>query len=166
MSVYLIHHPHRELPGTADVIFHTHRGSGPGGQKRNKTSSAVRATHTPTGTTATSDDTRSQGQNKEAALARLRHLLTVRFRKRVFLDRLQVPEGLDLGGSMRGEGYLQVLGHVLDVLHAAEYSLSRAATHLDTTTGQLSRFLTRDAVALDQVNVMRKSLHLRPLERR
>jgi protein subunit release factor B len=51
-------------------------GSGPGGQHRNKTESAVRLVHGPTGVTVTATERRSQLQNRGAALARLRAELT------------------------------------------------------------------------------------------
>ena len=47
-------------------------GGGPGGQHRNKTESAVRLVHRPTGLTVTATERRSQLQNREAALERLR----------------------------------------------------------------------------------------------
>lgn len=55
----------------ADVRCETMRAGGPGGQHQNKTESAVRATHGPTGLVAIAREARSQGRNRELALARL-----------------------------------------------------------------------------------------------
>jgi peptide chain release factor 1 len=58
-----------------DLEWTTCRASGNGGQHVQKTDSAVRVTHVPTGTSARSQDGRSQYRNKETARARLRGLL-------------------------------------------------------------------------------------------
>jgi len=50
-------------------------GGGPGGQHRNKTASAVRLVHLPTGVTITATERRSQAQNRGVALERLRAAL-------------------------------------------------------------------------------------------
>lgn len=47
-------------------------GGGPGGQHRNKTESAVRLLHRPTGVLVTATERRSQHRNRGAALERLR----------------------------------------------------------------------------------------------
>ena len=47
------------------------KGSGPGGQNRNKRMSGVRVRHLPTGLTVTATERRSQPQNLSAALERL-----------------------------------------------------------------------------------------------
>ena len=50
----------------------TFRSSGPGGQHVNKTESAVRLTHLPSGVVVTSRESRSQHQNKDLCLQKLR----------------------------------------------------------------------------------------------
>ena len=69
----------RRLLAECDV--ETYRGSGPGGQHRNKTESAVRLRHRPTGLTRVGTDTRSQIRNRALALARLWAALEARRRR-------------------------------------------------------------------------------------
>src|SRR3982751_104241 len=58
----------------------TYRASGPGGQKRNKTSSAVRIRHGPTGLIVIAEESRSQHENRAKALRRLRQALFLEIR--------------------------------------------------------------------------------------
>ncbi|MFV0298478.1 MAG: peptide chain release factor H [Hyphomicrobiaceae bacterium] len=59
----------------ADVRFETFGAGGPGGQHQNKTESAVRAVHGPTGLAVVARNERSQHRNKAACLQRLAALL-------------------------------------------------------------------------------------------
>lgn len=63
---------------TAQVRVDTFRGSGPGGQHRNKTDSAVRLTHLPSGVVVTATEARSQHENRRVAWGRLRSALEQR----------------------------------------------------------------------------------------
>lgn len=61
-----------------DVRYEAMRASGPGGQHVNKTSSAIRATHLPSGLIAFAQEERSQLMNKKLAAARLCEILRAR----------------------------------------------------------------------------------------
>lgn len=55
----------------SDCDWEYMRGTGPGGQKRNKTESKVRCTHRASGASGDSDETRSQHQNKRIAFKKM-----------------------------------------------------------------------------------------------
>src|SRR3954453_21281119 len=81
----------------------TYRASGPGGQKRNKTSSAVRLRHPPTGLVVIAEESRSQHEKKAKALRRMRQALYLQIRevadgKTPAIDEAMTPAGrLDVG---------------------------------------------------------------------
>lgn len=65
----------------ADIKVEFYRASGPGGQHRNTTDSAVRIRHLPTGIVVQASENRSQWQNRELAMSRLQQALIKRERK-------------------------------------------------------------------------------------
>ncbi len=143
----------------SELRYDTYRASGPGGQKRNKTSSAVRVTHIKTGINVTATESRSQAQNRAKAYRRICHQVTLQ-------TRLIPPEGIknvDLHLSLKNDDYLVVMGEVLDALALAEWAVSPAAKNLGTTTGKLVDFLQRDPALWTTVNQHRARLNLRPL---
>ena len=72
-----IHHRFNIDPETLkkEVIVETYKSSGPGGQRKNKTETAVRLRHLPSGITVTATEYRSQAQNRKQAFERLRDRL-------------------------------------------------------------------------------------------
>ena len=59
------------IPPDEELEFSFFRSSGPGGQKKNTTDSAVRVRHLPTGLVVVSTSSRSQFQNKQLAVLEL-----------------------------------------------------------------------------------------------
>ncbi len=76
----------------ADCDVETFRAGGPGGQHQNKTESAVRLRHRPTGIVVTARESRSQHRNRERALYRLREALEARARVRKPRVRTKTPK--------------------------------------------------------------------------
>jgi peptide chain release factor 1 len=62
---------------SSEVRVECYRDSGPGGQHRNTSDSAVRLTHLPTGVVVCATESRSQGANRAAAWVELRRRLAV-----------------------------------------------------------------------------------------
>ncbi|WP_447974564.1 peptide chain release factor-like protein [Nitrospira sp. Kam-Ns4a] len=75
-----------------EVVVHTYRAGGPGGQHRNVTDSAVRLHHPPSGVTVTAADSRSQHRNREVVFERLIRRLEALNRRRPPRRPTRMPE--------------------------------------------------------------------------
>lgn len=78
---------------TEDIKVDTYRSGGAGGQHINKTESAIRITHLPTGIVVTCQNERSQHQNKEVAMRMLKSKL-VEIKEREHLDKIEDIKGV------------------------------------------------------------------------
>ncbi len=148
-----------------------YRSHGPGGQKRNKTSSAVRLRHRPTGLMAIGVEDRSQHVNKARALRRLRATiaLSVRsaiepgeYRRSELLGRYTTATGR-LRVALRNPEYHRIISEVLDVFTMFGLRVSPTAERIGLSTSQLAHFFQRDPKLWRQVNQMRSEAGLRQL---
>ncbi len=71
IGVFEIEKSKNQTINETDIQYQAMRSSGAGGQHVNKVSSAIRATHVPTGISVVAMDARSQHQNKKIATERL-----------------------------------------------------------------------------------------------
>jgi hypothetical protein len=155
----------------ADCTVDTYRASGPGGQKRNKTSSAVRLRHYPSGLSVISEESRSQHENKHHALRRLRMAIAIQIRAAIDpdhalpadLQRYVLPDGRIRIGE-KNDAYPRFVAFALDSLAANRGSTSKVAGVVCSTSSQLLRLLARNGAALAAVNGLRKEIGLHPLK--
>jgi hypothetical protein len=150
-----------------------YRASGPGGQHRNKTESAVRLRHKLSGLSAIGEDSRSQAENKMHAVRRLRSAIALEAREPVALDRYAPSRRLaalvaggtaPLGAKTRLTGeYWAAIAELLDLLVAGDLEIGATAQRLGITTGALSKLLLHDEQVGRAVNDLRRSRQMRPL---
>ena len=163
----------------AECDIHIYKASGPGGQHRNKVSSAIRYKHRPTGISAVANDSRSQHTNRRKALTRLRMNLALRLRHPVLPKQDELPptviecifspkkrdatslKRFQIGH--RDHRFWPVTAHLLDWLDAAEGRLSPVARRMGISTSNLTSVLKSERHLLATAQEIRKNHNQRPI---
>jgi hypothetical protein len=154
--------------------FDRYRASGPGGQKRNVSDSAVRLRHQPSGVAAEASESRSQHENRRRALARLRRAIALGLRAPVNLEGYAPPTEIEavrtadgrLAVGRRDARFLPAVAALFDLLEAVEWRLSDAARRAGVSTAALGRLLAQDPAVWRAANERRRAHGLSALRAR
>ena len=121
----------------ADLQWDTYRASGAGGQHVNKTESAVRATHIPSGIIVTCQEMRSQHQNRDRAIQMLKSKLYERELERQRAEKEKVESG-----KMKNEWGSQIRSYVLDDRRVKDHRTGHQTSQTDAVLdGEIDDFL-------------------------
>lgn len=130
-----------------DIKMDVYRASGAGGQKVNKTSSAVRLTHIPTGIVVACQVERSQHQNREVAMKMLMSKL-MEIKEREHLDKIEdikgVQKEITWGSQIRSYVFMP---YTLVKDHRTSYETSNISAVMD---GDIDGFINAYLKALSQ----------------
>lgn len=145
------------------------RGSGPGGQHRNKVETRVTITHVPTGVSAQASERRSLNENRAVAIQRLRLALATHHRELVpngdqrtelWITRCRNRK---IACNPRHADYPALLAEALDTLAATDWDHTVAAARLGCSASQLWRLIAHHPQAVAVVNRERGRIGLHPL---
>jgi hypothetical protein len=153
--------------------FEAYKSGGPGGQKRNKTSSGVRWTHVASGIQAHSNDFRLQSENRVRALHRLRFKLATEHRTPIDVRGYEPPAWLTssridgkLTTNTKNPMYARLAAHVLDVFDATGGRIADTAALLSIPNSNLSHFLRAEHTVLAAASRIRAANGLPSLAKR
>jgi hypothetical protein len=152
--------------------FEAYKSGGPGGQKRNKTSSAVKWTHLPSGISAHSNDFRSQVENRVRALHRLRVKFATDLRTPLDPRGYEPPAWFSaarvqgkLTTNTKNPLYARLAAHALDVFAAVDGRIADAAALLGVPSSNLGHFLKADHTVWAAASRIRAANNLPSLSR-
>ena len=139
-----------DINETTDIKIDTYRASGAGGQHVNKTESAIRLTHIPTGLVVTCQDESSQHKNKASALKVLRARLFALEQEKLNKDRDEMRKSLvstgDRSAKIRTYNFPQ--GRITD--HRINYTTHKLQATLE---GELDHIIEQLKLAEDNSKI-------------
>jgi hypothetical protein len=143
------------------------RRSGPGGQHRNKVESAVVIQHLPSAVVAEANERRSQKENRDEAIFRLRCNLAIAVRtafasaecSKLWQSRVR---GGKISVNQYHDDFPALLSEALDVMQKYDFDAKSAAAFLKITVSQLLKFLKVDRRAFAILNETRSQAGLKP----
>ena len=130
-----------------DIKMDVYRASGAGGQKVNKTSSAVRLTHIPTGIVVSCQVERSQHQNREVAMKMLASKL-MEIKEREHLDKISDIKGVqkEIGWGSQIRSYV-FMPYTLAKDHRTNYEMGNINAVMDgDIDGFINAYLKQESL--------------------
>ena len=146
-----------ELIKLCNIDFY--KATGPGGQKKNKTESAVRLTLKDTNISASASEERQQSVNRTRALKRLRMQIAMEMREPA------VNWDGQWNMNPKNPEYPAFAACLLDNIFACSWQISTAAENLGVSTGQLIRLLSRHDTIWQYINRERQKAGHKPLRK-
>ena len=133
------------LTAEDDVLFRAcefimQKGTGNGGQKINKTSSAVRLRHRPTGIAVSANEERSQSRNRHIALRKLRYEIALHVRADCSGEPFEVLPPPSPANHAR---LILWTAALFDRLAAVDFELNEAAALCGVSASQLERAMRK-----------------------
>lgn len=137
-----------------DLKIDTYRASGAGGQHVNKTESAVRITHLPTGVVVACQNERSQKKNKDTAMKMLKSKL-VEIKEREHLEKIEDIKGdhREIGWGSQIRSYV-FMPYTLVKDHRTGFEMGDVNSVMN---GNIDGFINAYLVKLNQENLLKKS---------
>ena len=122
-----------------DCEFIMQKGTGNGGQKINKTSSAVRLKHCPTGIAVSANEERSQSRNRHLALRKLRYEIALNVHAEPGTEFTLLPSPSPSNHAR----LIPWIAGLFDRLDAANYDLAETAAQCGVSASQLERAMRK-----------------------